>query len=270
MDIATPAGMLIGAFLLIVSIILGGGMSGMVGFINIPSIMIVIGGTISATLVRYPLQVVAGLVPLSMKTIFVKLSSPQAEMERLIEYAKLARREGLLALESKVGDIKDAFLAKSIQLLVDGTDADGLRAILEKEIDVVRGRHSIGKGVLESMGTVAPAFGMMGTLIGLVLMLRELDDPSKIGVGMATALITTFYGVLLANLIFLPMSGKLEIRSKEETLLKELIVEGVVSIQSGDNPSIVEEKLKGFLAPSERKVKKIDALKDQIRSAGAA
>ena len=149
------------------------------------------------------------------------------------------------------------------------TDADGLRAILEKEIDNVRGRHSIGKGVLESMGTVAPAFGMMGTLIGLVLMLRELDDPSKIGVGMATALITTFYGVLLANLIFLPMSGKLDIRSKEETLLKELIVEGVVSIQSGDNPSIVEEKLKGFLSPSQRKEKKMEVLKDQIRNAGS-
>jgi chemotaxis protein MotA len=191
-------------------------------------------------------------------------------MQRLVEYAKLARREGLLALESKVVDIKDAFLSKSIQLLVDGTDADGLRAILEKEIENVRGRHSIGKGVLESMGTVAPAFGMMGTLIGLVLMLRELDDPSKIGVGMATALITTFYGVLLANLIFLPMSGKLDIRSKEETLLKELIVEGVVAIQSGDNPSIVEEKLKGFLSPSEMKVKKMDVLKDQIRNAGAA
>jgi chemotaxis protein MotA len=169
-----------------------------------------------------------------------------------------------------VVDIKDAFLAKSIQLLVDGTDADGLRMILEKEIENVRGRHSIGKGVLESMGTVAPAFGMMGTLIGLVLMLRELDDPSKIGVGMATALITTFYGVLMANLIFLPMSGKLDIRSKEETLLKELIVEGVVSIQSGDNPSIVEEKLKGFLSPTQRKEKKMEALKDQIRSAGAS
>jgi chemotaxis protein MotA len=270
MDIATPAGLLIGFVLLIIAIIIGGGASGIVAFINIPSMMIVVGGTFCATLVRYPLQRVIGLVGIVMKTIFVKLSSPHAEMERLIAYAKLARREGLLALESKVVDIKDAFLAKAIQLLVDGTDADGLRAILEKEIENVRGRHSIGKGVLESMGTVAPAFGMMGTLIGLVLMLRELDDPSKIGVGMATALITTFYGVLLANLIFLPMSGKLEIRSKEETLLKELIVEGVVAIQSGDNPSIVEEKLKGFLSPSERQVKKIDALKDQIRNASAA
>ena len=267
MDIATPAGILIGALLLIVSIILGGGMSGLAGFINIPSIMIVLGGTISATLVRYPLQVVTGLVSLIMKTIFVKVSSPQEEMHRMVEFAKLARREGLLALESKTEGIKDAFLAKSVQLLVDGTDADGLRSILEMEIDNLRGRHSKGKGVLESMGVVAPAFGMMGTLIGLVLMLRELDDPSKIGVGMATALLTTLYGVIVANLFFLPMSGKLDLRSKEESLLKELILEGIVSIQSGDNPNIVEEKLKGFLAPSQRKEKKLEDLKDRIKNA---
>lgn len=267
MDIATPAGILIGALLLIVSIILGGGMAGIAGFINIPSLMIVVGGTIAATLVRYPLQIVTGLVSLIMKTIFIKISSPSVEMQNLIEYAKLARREGLLALEGKVADIKDAFLSKSIQLLVDGTDADGLRTILEKEIDNLRARHSRGKGVLESMGVVAPAFGMMGTLIGLVLMLRELDDPSKIGVGMATALLTTLYGVIVANLVFLPLSGKLEVRSKEEVLLKELVLEGVVSIQSGDNPSIVEEKLKGFLSPAERKDKKLDQLKENIKKA---
>jgi chemotaxis protein MotA len=159
----------------------------------------------------------------------------------------------LLALENKVAGVKDVFLAKSIQLLVDGTDADGLRTILERDIENIRQRHSIGKGILESMGTVAPAFGMMGTLIGLVLMLRDLEDPSKIGVGMATALITTFYGVLLANLVCLPMGGKLELRSKEETLLKELMLEGIVSIQSGDNPNIVEEKLTIYLSPAQRK-----------------
>jgi chemotaxis protein MotA len=253
MDIATPAGLLIGFILLIIAIILGGGVSGVIAFMNIPSLLIVAGGTISATLIRYPLPRVIGLVGLIMKTIFIKVATPQVEMQRMIEFAKLARREGLLSLESKIENIKDAFLSKSIQLMVDGTDADSIRQILEKEIDSLRGRHSIGKDVLGSMGTVSPAFGMMGTLIGLILMLRELDDPSQIGVGMATALITTFYGVLLANLIFLPMAGKLDIRSKEETLVKELILEGVVSIQSGDNPTIVEEKLKGFLSPAQRK-----------------
>jgi chemotaxis protein MotA len=255
MDIATPGGMLIGLVLLVVAVILGGGVSGMAAFINIPSMLIVVGGTIAATLVRYPLGRVMGLMGVVMKTIFIKLSTPQIEVQRMVQYAKIARKEGLLALENKVAEAKDIFLAKSIQLLVDGTDADNLRSILEREIDNVRDRHAIGKGILESMGTVAPAFGMMGTLIGLVLMLRELNDPSQIGVGMATALITTFYGVLLANLVCLPMGGKLEIRSKEEILLKELMVEGIVAIQSGDNPNIVEEKLKIYLSPAQRKLK---------------
>ncbi len=265
MDIATPGGMLIGFVLLLIAIIMGGGASGIVAFINIPSIMIVVGGIISATLVRYPLGRVLGLISVVMKTIFFKLSAPQDEMNRLVEYGKIARREGLLALENKIADIKDAFLVKAIQLLVDGTDADGLRSILEKEIENIRQRHSIGKGILESMGAAAPAFGMMGTLIGLVLMLRELDDPSKIGVGMATALLTTFYGVLLANLILLPMAGKLDLRSKEEMLLRELMVEGIVSIQSGDNPNMIEEKLKGFLTPAKRREKKLDNIKEVIR-----
>jgi chemotaxis protein MotA len=255
MDIATPGGMLIGFVLLVLAVIMGGGASGIAAFINIPSMMIVVGGTVAATLVRYPLGRVLGLMGVVMKTIFFKLSTPQIEMQRMVEYAKIARKEGLLALENKITDVKDIFLAKSIQLLVDGTDADNLRAILEREIDNLRQRHTIGKGILESMGAAAPAFGMMGTLIGLVLMLRELDDPSKIGVGMATALITTFYGVLLANLVCLPMGGKLEIRSKEEILLKELTLEGIVAIQSGDNPNIVEEKLKIYLSPAQRKSK---------------
>jgi len=253
MDIATPAGILAGMFLLIMAIIIGGGVSGIVGFIHIPSMMIVVGGTLAATLVRYPLGRVFGLMGIAMKTIFFKLSTPRVEVQRIVEFAKIARKEGLLALENKVAGVKDIFLAKSIQLLVDGTDADGLRTILERDIENIRQRHSIGKGILESMGSVAPAFGMMGTLIGLVLMLRDLEDPSKIGVGMATALITTFYGVLLANLVCLPMGGKLELRSKEETLLKELMLEGIVSIQSGDNPNIVEEKLKIYLSPAQRK-----------------
>jgi len=265
MDIATPAGMLLGMVLLIVSIVLAGGMSGIGSFIDIPSGMIVVGGTLAATLVRYPLANVIGLIGIIMKTIFIKLNSPQDEMHRLIEYSKIARREGLLALENQVANVKNAFLAKGIQLLVDGTDADGLRLILGSEIEKVRQRHSLGKGIMESMGAAAPAFGMLGTLIGLVLMLQSLNDPSKIGGGMATALITTFYGVLLANLFCLPMGGKLDLRSKEEALIKELVLEGIIAIQSGDAPNLVEEKLKSFLAPKERKEKKLEELKEKIR-----
>lgn len=253
MDIATPVGILAGFVLIILAIIMGGGVSGISSFINIPSVLIVFGGTLAATLVRYPLGRVLGVVRIAMKTIFFKLSTPEVEVQRMVEFAKIARKEGLLALENELDGLKDNFLAKSIQLLVDGTDSDNLRTILEREIENVRYRHAIGKGMLESMGTVAPAFGMMGTLIGLVLMLRKLEDPSQIGVGMATALITTFYGVLLANLVCLPMGGKLDLRSKEETLLKELTLAGIVAIQAGDNPNIVEEKLKIYLAPSQRK-----------------
>ena len=253
MDIATPAGVLAGFVLIALAIITGGGVSGMTAFLNIPSILIVLGGTFAATLVRYPLGRVTGVTGVVMKTIFFKLSTPQVEVQRMVEFAKIARKEGLLALENELDGVKDNFLAKSIQLLVDGTDSDNLRTILEREIENVRHRHAIGKGMLESMGAVAPAFGMMGTLIGLVLMLKNLEDPTQIGIGMATALITTFYGILLANLVCLPMGGKLELRSKEETLLKELTLDGIVAIQAGDNPNIVEEKLKIYLAPSQRK-----------------
>ncbi len=253
MDIATPAGVLAGFALIVLAIMIGGGVSGVTSFINIPSVLIVLGGTLAATLVRYPLGRVFGVAGIAMKTIFFKLSTPQVEVQRMVAYAKIARKEGLLALENELAEVNDNFLAKSIQLLVDGTDSDNLRSILEREIENVRHRHAIGKGMLESMGTVAPAFGMMGTLIGLVLMLKNLEDPTQIGIGMATALITTFYGVLLANLVCLPMGGKLELRSKEETLLKELTLDGIVAIQAGDNPNIVEEKLKIYLAPSQRK-----------------
>jgi chemotaxis protein MotA len=253
MDIATPIGVLAGFVLLALAIVIGGGVTGMTSFISIPSVLIVLGGTLAATLVRYPLGRITGVVGIVMKTIFFKLSTPQVEVQRMVAFAKLARKEGLLALENELTEVKDNFLAKSIQLLVDGTDSDNLRTILEREIENVRHRHAIGKGILDSMGTVAPAFGMMGTLIGLVLMLRNLEDPTQIGIGMATALITTFYGVLLANLVCLPMGGKLELRSKEETLLKELTLDGIVAIQAGDNPNIVEEKLKIYLAPSQRK-----------------
>ncbi len=253
MDIATPAGVLAGLVLIALAIVMGGGVSGISSFMNIPSVLIVLGGTVAATLVRYPLGRVFGVVGIAMKTIFFKLSTPQVEVQRMVQFAKIARKEGLLALENELDGVKDNFLAKSIQLLVDGTDSDNLRTILEREIENVRHRHAIGKGMLESMGAVAPAFGMMGTLIGLVLMLKNLEDPTQIGIGMATALITTFYGILLANLVCLPMGGKLELRSKEETLLKELTLDGIVAIQAGDNPNIVEEKLKIYLAPSQRK-----------------
>lgn len=249
MDLATLAGIAFGFGVIIASIALGGGVG---DFINVPSVMVTVGGTLSATLIRYPLKMVLGLMGIVRKTLLFKLPPPQEEIQRIIEYAKIARREGLLALEDQTSSLKDPFLIKAVQLLVDGTGTDALRDILDTEIAYLRQRHLAGKSVLESMGAVFPAFGMIGTLIGLVQMLRNLEDPSQIGTGMSVALITTFYGVICANLICIPFAGKLDGRSKEEMLLRKMMTEGIVSIQAGDNPTIVQEKLVAFLSPKSR------------------
>lgn len=249
MDLATVGGIAVGSGLILVSILMGGGLG---PFINIPSMMIVAGGTVASALIKYPMKSVFGLMGLVRKTMFTQNFSLTAEIDRFNEFAKVAKREGLLALEQKAQDIDEPFLTKALQLLVDGTSAEALRVVMETEIDNIRERHAMGKGILESMGAAAPAFGMIGTLIGLILMLQQLDDPSTIGVGMATALITTFYGVLLANLLFLPLAGKLEGRSKEEIVAKELMMEGIMGLQAGDSPYIITDKLQAFVARSMR------------------
>ena len=164
----------------------------------------------------------------------------------------LARREGILALEDSASELDDAFMKKGIQLAVDGTAPDILKEIMEIEIAYIEERHSLGQDILGFLADACPAFGMIGTLIGLIQMLKTLEDPSQIGAGMAVALITTFYGAFVANLFAIPMAAKLKTRTKEEVLCKTLVIEGVMSIQSGDNPRIVEEKLKSYLSPKLR------------------
>lgn len=247
MDPGSLVGLVIGAGLILVSIVIGGGVSGVFGYIDIPSIMIVFGGTLASTIVRFPIPTVIGAIAVAKKTIFVKLGAAEEEIKRLVEYCRISRREGLLGLEKEIEKIKDAFVIKAVRLLVDGSDSDTVRSILGTEIDNIRQRHSAGKGILEFAGMMAPAFGMVGTLIGLVDMLKKLDDPSKIGAGMAVALITTFYGVVLANLVCMPLAGRLDTLSKKELFVKEIVMEGVISIQRGDSPMVVEERLKAFL-----------------------
>jgi chemotaxis protein MotA len=174
-------------------------------------------------------------------------------IKQIIELANVARREGLLALEDATGDINDQFLQKGIMLIVDGTDPELVQNILESEISNVEDRHGIGSGMFEALGANFPAFGMIGTLIGLVGMLQSLDDPTTIGPKMAVALLTTFYGSLFANLIFIPIAEKLKYKSSQEVLVRNIMLEGLLSIQAGENPRIIEEKLKSFLAPSVRK-----------------
>ncbi|RLE09065.1 flagellar motor protein [Candidatus Aerophobetes bacterium] len=255
MDFTTLIGIASGVGLVLVAIFMGGGIS---IFINIPSMMITFGGTLGATLINFPFSKVMGVLRVVKNAFFYREISPDEVIKQLVDFATIARREGVLALEQRISSLNDPFLQKGLQLAVDGTPPETIREILRTDIDYLASRHKVGQEIFNAMGTYAPAFGMIGTLIGLIQMLRTLDDPSKIGQGMATALLTTFYGALFANLICLPIAGKLKVRSEEEILSRELIVEGILSIQSGDNPRIVEEKLKAFIAPRLREKIKVE------------
>ncbi len=249
MDIATVAGIFSGLTLIVLAIAQG---SSPAAFLHVPSMMATIGGTIAATFVNFPLRTVFGVVGIVKKTLLHKMPEPAVLITTMVKYAEKARREGMLALEDESENEPDEFLRKGLRLAVDGTDPQLLQKILQNDISALEGRHQIGQSVLTAMGTFAPAFGMIGTLIGLVQMLSSITSPEGIGAGMAIALLTTFYGALMANILFLPMAGKLRTRSKEELLLRDLIVEGIVAIQTGDSPRVVEEKLKSFLAPKDR------------------
>jgi chemotaxis protein MotA len=169
-----------------------------------------------------------------------------------INFANKSRREGILALEGEMKDVKGEFLKKGIQLSIDGLEPQEIRGILETETDFIRNRHQLGAEIFTTLGTFAPALGMIGTLIGLVQMLQSMDDPSKIGPSMAVALLTTFYGSIIANIICIPIAGKLKVRSKEEMLSKEMMIEGIISISNGDNPRILEQKLKAFIPVNQK------------------
>ena len=252
MDITTLIGTLLAFGLVIGSMASGDG--GLAIFIHVPSMAIVIGGTMATTMMNFPIGEFKTIVKVMLVTALYKSSTPNEEIDRIITYANLARKEGLLALESKLEEVDDPFFAKGVQLVIDGFSSDTVRDIMELEAEFERQRHGMGKKLLDQMGAFAPAFGMIGTLVGLVQMLQNLSDPSSIGQGMATALLTTLYGAMLANMVFIPLSGKLEVRAKQEGLLRDLMVEGIVAIQSGEKPQLIKEKLKGFLAPTEREV----------------
>ncbi len=251
MDFASVIGMVVGFGLVLWA--LG---ANFMAFVDPPSIAIVVGGTIGATLIHYPLKEVVRVVSVVKKVFLHKEESPSEIIQTLVGFAETARREGILSLEQQSQTLDDAFLKSGITLAVDGTEQEVIREIMTTEMNNIAERHKNGAAIMEAMGTYAPAFGMIGTLIGLVLMLKNMTDPSTIGTGMAVALITTFYGAVLANLIFLPIAGKLKLRSAHELLLKELCIQGIMAIQSGDNPRTVEEKLNAFLSPSERNIRK--------------
>jgi len=250
MDLSTVIGLVISLGLCAAAIVTGG--SPLV-FVSIPSMLIVFGGTIGATMVQYPLDKVLATVSILKKTFFSSLDSPSDIIEQFMDYANRARREGILSLEPVIKQLDDMYLRKGLQLTVDGLEPQTIQEVLETEIAYQEERHELGAEIAATLGMYAPAMGMIGTVIGLVQMLQTMDDPSTIGPAMAVALITTFYGAVLANLIFNPMAGKLKARSKEEALLKEMVMQGILSISKGENPRIIEEKLSSFLAPKDRK-----------------
>ncbi|HKL41032.1 MAG TPA: MotA/TolQ/ExbB proton channel family protein [Clostridia bacterium] len=258
MDIATIGGIVIGMALVVWGILTN---SSIGAYIDAASIIIVIGGGTAAFFVSYPLAKALSIGNVLKKAINMNEYGADSIIKQIIELANVARREGLLALEDATGDINDQFLQKGIMLIVDGTDPELVQNILESEISNVEDRHGIGSGMFEALGANFPAFGMIGTLIGLVGMLQSLDDPTTIGPKMAVALLTTFYGSLFANLIFIPIAEKLKYKSSQEVLVRNIMLEGLLSIQAGENPRIIEEKLKSFLAPSVRK--KMEAAGEQ-------
>jgi chemotaxis protein MotA len=221
-------------------------------FIDRASVMITIGGTVAATLISFPLPRLLETIK-SIKHVFNGgRYNPSDVIDRIIYLANIARKEGLLALEDAAYDLDDHFLRKGILLVVDGIDPELVRSILETELSFIEDRHSLGQSLFETMGSLCPSFGMIGTLIGLINMLRNMEDVSNIGPNMAVALVTTFYGAVLAYLVFFPIAGKLKVKSKEEIHIKEVLVEGILSIQAGENPRIIEEKLVAFLSPKIR------------------
>ncbi len=249
MDIATLIGILGAGSLVVVSILMGG--SG-AWFINYPSMMIVVGGTLGATLVNYPLSDVLSVFGVTKNAFLQRSHSALNLIPIIVDFAKKARQEGILSFESQLKDIKEPFLARGIQMAIDGMESNSIEEVLTTEIMYIEERHKLGAEIFTTMGSFSPAMGMLGTIIGLVQMLMQMKDPSSIGAPMAVALLTTFYGTLMANLIFLPIAGKLKVRSREEMLSKQIVLEGVISIQSGDNHRIVEQKLKAFVSPKIR------------------
>ena len=231
------------------SMMLGGSVG---AFLDVPSLLIVLGGTMGALLINYPMSMVKSAGGVARNAFFVQLSTPKEVIERIVNYASQSRRDGVLALEGALENEGDEFLKKGLQLVVDGQDVDAISGILETEIDHIKKRHESGAEFWMTAGTFAPARGLIGTLIGLVQMLGTMDDPSKIGPAMAVALLTTFYGALFSNVVFNPISGKLKERSADEVLVKNLAVQGIVQIAAGANPRMVEQQLHSFLAPALR------------------
>ncbi|MBO1897053.1 flagellar motor protein PomA [Shewanella sp. BF02_Schw] len=253
MDLATLIG-IIGAFAFIIGAMITSGGIGL--FIDVPSIFIVVAGSLFVVMMKFNLKQFLGSIKIGMKAFMFKLDKPEDLIEQAVTMADAARKGGFLALEEAV--ITNTFMQKAVDMLVDGHDGDVVRNALEKDIALTEERHKTGVGIFKAMGDVAPAMGMIGTLVGLVAMLSNMDDPKSIGPSMAVALLTTLYGAVIANMIAIPMADKLSLRMNEELLNRNLIMDAVLAIQDGQNPRVIEGFLKNYLAESVRKIDTTD------------
>jgi chemotaxis protein MotA len=250
MDIATILGIVFAVIIVIYSIVAGGG--SFAAFIDYPSLACVIGGSIAASMISFPLKTFLSTFKVSLKAVFYKLENLPRLIEEIVSLAETARRDGLLALEGRLAEVQNPFVVLGVQLTVDGTRPEVMEDILRTEMDAVATRHRDGKSLLDCMGRFAPAFGMIGTLLGLIIMLGDMSDPSKIGAGMAVALLTTLYGAVASNCLFLPFAEKLGYTNKQELLAMDIVIRGIMAIQSGENPRVIEQKLNTFLPPKLR------------------
>ncbi|WP_025564262.1 flagellar motor protein PomA [Psychromonas sp. SP041] len=247
MDLATLVG-IIGAFGFVVMAMLMGGTIDM--FVDVTSILIVFGGTAFVVMMKYNIGQFFGAIKIAMKAFMFKTDSPEELIIKTVEMADAARKGGFLALEE--AEITNPFMQKGVDMLVDGHDADVVRQTLQNDIRLTSERHEVGADIFKNFGDVAPAMGMIGTLIGLVAMLSNMDDPKSIGPAMAVALLTTLYGAVVANMVALPISDKLKLRAQEEKLNRSLILDGVLGIQDGQNPRVIEGVLRNYLPESKR------------------
>ena len=254
MDIATILGVVLGFVVIIGTIMHEGNLR---IFFNIPALAIVGGGMTCATMIHFSMGQFLGIFSVIKKTLFHKAIPLQELIQRMVNYSAINRRDGALALEQEISKINDPFLAKGLQMLIDGQEEATIRELMDLEIQYLEERHAIGKKILDFMGASCPSFAMVGTLIGLISMLSNMTSPDEIGRGMAVALVCTFYGALLANLVFLPLGGKLGQHSKSEKIAMEMTVEGICAIAKGESPTVVREKMQVFISAKRREEVKV-------------
>lgn len=252
LDLATAIGFIAGIGCVIWGCMGGNGIKSLISFYDLSSIVITLGGSLCAMMINYPMRDFKKLFIIIKQSFFEHIMDNEAIVRTFTEFSRKARKDGLLSLEDDISEVDDYFLKKGLQMVVDGIEPETIRDIMDLEIEEMEQRHTVGIDMLKSWGGYAPGFGMIGTLMGLIQMLANLSDSSQIASGMAKALVTTFYGAVLANLIFNPMASKLSSKTVKESSVREMMLEGILSIQSGVNPRIIEDKLLCYLSPKER------------------